>query len=79
MIGNREFLINMQPCSLEFVTFRDGGKGIILGSSSLKVPRTCSTTLINNLDIWHRRLGHISPRSLNETIAADVVLGILKI
>ena len=125
MIGNREFLINLQPCSLEFVTFGDGGKGLalVLGSGSPKVPimlileivflidgsnvnlidisqlcddnlfvqftkgsclvtnnsnlcfmkgkrsldncyilalsGTCSTTLINNLDIWHQRLGHI--------------------
>ena len=39
---------------------------------------TCCTTLTNNSDIWYRRLGHISPRSLNETITIDVVLGIPK-
>ena len=33
---------------------------------------------MNNSDIWNRRLGHISPRSLNETIVADVVMGIPK-
>ena len=33
---------------------------------------------MNNLDIWHRRLGHISPRSLNETITNSAVLGIPK-
>ena len=42
----------------------------------LALLRTCSIT--NNQDIWHRRLGHISPRSLNETIVVDVVLGIPK-
>ena len=34
---------------------------------------------MNNLDIWHKRLGHINLRSLNETIVADDVLGILKL
>ena len=38
MTGNREFFINLQPCNLKFVTFGDGGKGSVLGSSSLKVP-----------------------------------------
>ena len=33
---------------------------------------------MNNSDIWHRRLGHISPRSLNETIVVDDVMGIPK-
>ena len=135
-------MINLQPCSLESLTFGDGGKGTVLGSGSLKVPvmakqenvllmdglkvnlisisqlcddnlfvrftkgsclvtnnsnsyvmkgkrspdncyllafsGTCYGILINNSDIWHRRLGHISPRSLNETIAANVVLRIPK-
>ena len=34
---------------------------------------------MNNSDILHRRLGHRSPISLNETIAIDDVLGIPKI
>ena len=38
MTGNREFLINLQPCNLESVTFDDRGKGTVLGSISLKVP-----------------------------------------
>ena len=38
MTGNKEFLINLQPCSLESVTFGDGGKGTVLGRGSLKVP-----------------------------------------
>ena len=44
----------------------------------LAILGTCSTTLINNSDIWYQRPGHISPRSLNETIAADVVMRIPK-
>ena len=44
----------------------------------LILSRTCCSTLMNNSDIWHRRLGHINSRILNETIAADVVLGIPK-
>ena len=39
---------------------------------------TCYTTLIKNSDIWHRRLGHISPRRRNETITTYIVLGIPK-
>ena len=142
MTGNMEFMINLQPCNLELVTFGNGGKSSILGSGSLKVPTmpklenvllmdglrvnlisisqlcddnlfvqftkgsclvidtsnlcvmkgkrsqenfylltllgTCCATLINNSDICHKSLGHISPRSLNETIAVDVVLGIPK-
>ena len=38
MTSNREFLINLQPCSLKSVTFDNEGKGIVLGSSCLKVP-----------------------------------------
>ena len=37
MTSNKEFLINLPPCSLESVTFGDGGNGTILGSGSLKV------------------------------------------
>ena len=37
MTSNREFLINLQPCSLELVTFFDAGKGTVLGSDTLKV------------------------------------------
>ena len=44
----------------------------------LTFSRTCCTTLMNNSDIWHKRLV-ISHRSLNETIATDDVLGILKL
>ena len=40
---------------------------------------TCCATLMNNSDILHRRLGHISPRSLNETIAIYAIIGIPKI
>ena len=38
MTGNREFLINLQSCNLESVTFGDGGIDIVLRSGSLKVP-----------------------------------------
>ena len=31
MTGNKEFLINLQPCNLEFVTFDDGAKGTVIG------------------------------------------------
>ena len=142
MTCNKEFMINLQPCTLESITFDDGGKGTILGSGSLKVPGmpklendllmdglkvnlisisqlcddnlfvqfttesclvtnnsnlcalkgkrspdncylltlsgTCCSTLMNNSDIWHRRLGNISSRSLSETIAADVDMVIPK-
>ena len=40
--------------------------------------RTYWTTLLNNSNIWRRRLDHISHKSLNEIIEVDVVLGILK-
>ena len=40
---------------------------------------TCCTTLLNNSYIWHRRFGHVSHKNLDETIVADVVLGIPKI
>ena len=32
---------------------------------------TCCTTLLNNSNIWHRRLGHISHKNLSETIADE--------
>ena len=37
MTGNKEFLTDLQPCNLEFVTFGFGGKGIVVGSGLLKV------------------------------------------
>ena len=143
MAGNKEFLTNLQLCSLESVTFGDSAKGTVLGSGSLKIPGmpklynvllvnglkvnlisinqlcdqnllvqftkencsvtnntnscvmegkrspdnfymltslgTCCTTLLNNSNIWHRRLGHIIHKIFNDTIAANVVLGIPKI
>ena len=38
MIVNKEFLTNLQPCNLEFVTFGDGAKRTVFDSGSLKVP-----------------------------------------
>ena len=38
MTGNKEFLTNLQPCSLESITFGDCPKGTVLGSGSLKIP-----------------------------------------
>ena len=38
MTSNKEFLINLQPCNLEYVTFGDGAKGTIIDSGLLKVP-----------------------------------------
>ena len=142
MTGNKEFLTNLQPCNLEYVTFGDDAKGIVIDNGLLKVlgmaklenvllvnglkvnlinisqlcdqnlfvqftkdkcsvndstnacvmegkrssdncyfltcSGTCCTTLLNLLDIWHRRLGHISYKSLNETIAANAILRIPK-
>ena len=37
MTSNKEFLTNLQPCNLKFVTFGDGVKGAALGSGLLKV------------------------------------------
>ena len=37
MIGNKCLLTNLQPFILDFVTFRDGAKGSVLGSSFLNV------------------------------------------
>ena len=38
MIGNKEFLTNLQPCNLTFVTFSDAAKGTVIGNGLLKVP-----------------------------------------
>ena len=38
MTGNKEFLINLQPCNLESMTFDDVAKGTVIGSGLLKVP-----------------------------------------
>ena len=54
MISNREFLINLQPCSLDSITFGDGGKGTILGSCSLKVlgmPKLENVLLVDGLKV----------------------------
>ena len=39
---------------------------------------TCCTIVLNNLDICHRRFGHISHKNLNETITANAILRIPK-
>ena len=62
---------NLNSCVME-------GKRSLDNCYLLTFSRTCCATLMNNSDIWHKRLGRISPRSLNETIAADTVLGIPK-
>ena len=38
MTCNKEFLTNLQPYNLEFVTFGDVTKGIVIGSGLLKAP-----------------------------------------
>ena len=38
MTWNKRLLSNILPSSLNFVTFRDGAKGSVLGSGSLNVP-----------------------------------------
>ena len=54
MTGNREFLTNLQPCSLESITFGDRGKGTVLGSGSLKfpgMPKLKNVLLVNGLKV----------------------------
>ena len=54
MTGNREFLINLQQCNLESVTFDDRGKGTVLGSISLKVlsmPKLENVLLVDGLKV----------------------------
>ena len=34
MIGNKEFLTNLQPCNLESMTFSDSAKGTVIGMAS---------------------------------------------
>ena len=36
MTGNKEYMTNLQPYNLEFVTFGDDAKGIVIGSGLLK-------------------------------------------
>ena len=37
MTCNKEFMKNLHPCNLEYVTFGDGAKGTMIGISLLKV------------------------------------------
>ena len=34
MTCNKEFMTNLQPCDLDFVTFGDGVKGTMIGNGS---------------------------------------------
>ena len=38
MTCNKEFMTNLKPCNLEFVTIGDGAKGTLIGNGLLKVP-----------------------------------------
>ena len=38
MIGNKEFITDLQPRNLESVTFGDDAKGFVVGTGHLKVP-----------------------------------------
>ena len=54
MTSNKEFLIILQPCILEFITFGDGGKVRVLGSGSLKVlgmPKLENVLLVDGLKV----------------------------
>ena len=54
MTSNREFLINLQPCNLESITFGDRDKGTILGNDSLKVlgmPKLKNVLLVDGLKV----------------------------
>ena len=54
------------------------GKRLLKNYYILTYSGTCYSTLLNNSNIWHRRLNHINHKNLNETIATNVVLGIPK-
>ena len=54
MTRNREFLTNLQPCSLESLTFGDRGTCIVFGSGSLKVSgmsKLENVLLVNGLKV----------------------------
>ena len=54
MSGNKEFLTNLQPYNLEYMTFGDGAKGIVIGSGLLKVPsmpKLENVILVNGLKV----------------------------
>ena len=88
------FISIRQLCDDNFLVQFTKGSCLVINSSNscamkgkrsldncylLNLLGTCCATLMNNSDILHRRLGHISPRSLNETIAIYAVIGIPKI
>ena len=54
MTGNWEFLANLQPRNLEYITFGDGAKGTILGSGFLKnsgMPKLENILFMNGLKV----------------------------
>ena len=40
---------------------------------------TCLSSQNENVDLWHRRLGHVSSSLLNKLISKDLVLGLPKL
>ena len=40
---------------------------------------TCLNAQNENVDLWHRRLGHVTSSSLNKLISKDLVLGLPKL
>ena len=76
MTGNREFMINLQPCNLESVTFGDGGKGIVLGSRSLKVlgmPKLENVLLVLGLKVNLISISQLCDDNLLFQITKEVV------
>ena len=40
---------------------------------------TCLSAQNENVDLWHRRLGHVSSSLLNKLISKDLALGLQKL
>ena len=63
-------------------TLNRSGEVVLEGSQSsdncykLIHSHTCHTTSLNNIDLWHQKLGHLNFKNLTKIVNAGVVRGI---
>ncbi|TYK08855.1 gag-pol polyprotein [Cucumis melo var. makuwa] len=84
MTGNRSFFIELEECASGHVTFGDGAKRKIIAKGNIdKSNLPCLNEVLyvdglkaNLISLWHRKLGHISFRSLDKVIRNEAVVGI---
>ncbi|GJZ37619.1 putative ribonuclease H-like domain-containing protein [Tanacetum coccineum] len=75
MTGNKSFLVDYQEVDGGFVPFAGSPKG---GKITGKGGLTClfAKATIDESNLWHRRLGHINFKTINQLVRGNLVRGL---